>query len=114
MTPLNREALLAAAVPKTKTVEVPGVGAVIIRKLSIRAKKEWADMVIALPTERQDEALTLLVIAGAVNPDGSPMFTPDDKDAVAALDPDAVQTLFSQIQEFSGMGAKALENATKN
>lgn len=111
---LDRKALLAAAKPRVRLANIQGFGEVGVRRLSIRAKSEWAAATMALPPERQSDSIALLLIAAVCSAEGEPLFTAADLPAVLEFDPEIAEALFREIKLFNGLGVDALEDATKN
>ena len=98
---LNRDAILKAGL-RREAVSVPDLGGeVYVRVLTLRevgeiqhAQKDAADPLSVYPR---------LVMLAAVNEDGSPLFDPNDKEAVAGLPWPVVNTIAEAALRISRM-----------
>ena len=112
--PLTRDEVLAYAVQEVKEVNIPGLGAVCIRKLPAGAQFEVED----LARKHADNGSLMPVMLrylelGVTDADGARIFQDGDGERLAELPVEVVPALALEIQEFSGMGLAAVDDAKK-
>jgi hypothetical protein len=101
---LTREQFLGRK-PKRHTVEVPELdGAVIIQALTVGAAQAI----------KPDQGLVDLIIASVINEDGTPMFSPEDHDALLRLEFSALKRIGEAVSDFNGLSTTAVEDLAKN
>ncbi len=110
---LTRDQFLQQAQVATRTVDIPGLGEVRIRRLSIQAQSEWAAQTVA-DEKRGDLSMARLLVAALVDEAGEPVFGPADVDLILKLDAKLITAAYKAVLEFNAMDAGALEQATKN
>jgi len=115
---LTRTQILAGG-RKSQVVAVPELGGdVMLRRMTAmdywRMKKtgrdlDWDDPVAALAFTLEYLSLSI------VDPDtGNPVFSADDRDALASLDPGVVDRLFGEALVLNGVKREAMEDVVKN
>jgi hypothetical protein len=101
---LTREQILSRK-PKRLVVSVPEwEDSVTIRALTVGAAQ-------AITAE---QGIVDLVIASAITEDGSPMFSPEDRERLRDLEFSACKRIADAAIAFNGMSAEAVEAEAKN
>jgi hypothetical protein len=101
---LTREKILARK-PKTKVVQVATWGdTVMIRSLTVGA----AQAITA------GQGIIDLVIASVINDDGSPMFSPEDRDELTTKEFAAMKEIADASIEFNAMSPATVEAIAGN
>jgi len=117
---LNKEQFLAvAARPKTKALDIDGIGEVIISELSaLEAERLAVKNFPVGPDEKvtvsREGHLARWAIATVRNPDGTPMFSDADFEAVAAIPAATLRKIVDEAKRLNGTTAGADEDAAKN
>jgi hypothetical protein len=101
---LTREAILGRK-PARRTVDVPEWGG----ELLIQAMTAGAAQAMT-----RDHGIVDFVIASAINEDGSPLFSLEDREALARAEFSAVKRIADAAIEFNGLSAAAVEDLAKN
>jgi hypothetical protein len=109
---LNREQFFAATPAiQTEDVEVPGMGVVRVRTVSVgdRCRLEFA-------SEGKDREgyRARLVVASAVDEDGKPLFTYEDVDKINALPAYVIDPIVEAVMRLNALSASDVEDARKN
>ena len=106
---LTKDELLAAVTKTTRTVEVPDVGPVGVRMMTVAEMARWS-----AGTDADDaEAMVRLVAFTACNPDGSTMFD-GDATPVRAFGHDVVRRLYKAAADANRFTVAAVESDVKN
>ena len=101
---LTREQILGRK-PARKTVTVPQWGdSVQIQALTAGAAEAMT----------KDYHLVDFVIASVINDDGTPMFSPEDRDALQRQEFAAVRCIATEAIEFNGLSTAAVDELVKN
>lgn len=117
---LNRAAILGVRDSKVEKVECPEWGGdVYVRNLtagqldkyeaSLRSKDESGDYVVDMSDHR-----ARLCCLGICDPEGNPLFTPDDEALLTDKNGAVVERIFDRIGRLSGMGKQAKAELAKN
>lgn len=116
---LTRDAILSAEDLRTETVEVPEWGGtVMVRELSAKERDEYETSIVSVKGTKLDidpvNMRAKLVSMGCVDEDGNRLFTLDDAEDLGKKSSTALDRIYDKIQEISGMGEGALEDAGKD
>lgn len=98
---VNREVFLAKR-PRMEPVDVPGMGTVYVRALSVRERSTVLRKINAIPKddpERDSIADALVVIASACDENGKPLLKYDDMDSVLAMDWRDIQPIYATFNK---------------
>jgi hypothetical protein len=101
---LTREQILSRK-PKRMLVDVPEWGG----QITIQAMTAGAAQAMT-----KDHGLVDFVIASAINEDGTPMFSPEDRDELNAKEFSAVRRVAEAAITFNGLSPDAVEGLAKN
>jgi hypothetical protein len=114
---LGRDDFLATARNRKRVaVELPELGTLYIQGLSTAQLLEYNQLMldyegVRIPPTAFARIVVKLVVFAACNPDGSPMFTDADVDALALYDIKVLMELRKRIIEVSGLGKSVAEVA---
>lgn len=101
---LTREHILGRK-PKRHTVEVPEwEGIVTIQALTVGTAQAITP----------DQGLVDLVIASTINEDGTPMFSPEDREALQRLEFSACKRIADAAIAFNGLSNQSVEELAGN
>lgn len=81
--------------PTLQEVEIPQVGKIYLRKLSLRQKLSFAD------SKDNGEMVCQSIICSVVDSEGKPLFTQADKDRILDLDSEIILSLVEKISQFN-------------
>jgi hypothetical protein len=101
---LNREQILARK-PARQVVLVPEWGG------SVTIQALTAGAAFAMTA---DHSLADLIIASTINEDGTPLFSPEDREALNRLEFSALRKIGDAVIAFNGLSAVAVQEMTKN
>lgn len=90
--------LIAAASLRTAVVDVCGVQ-ITVRELSVADRGRM----IAAASGNPAQLAALVVQMGAVSPDGTPLFSADEVQQVAALRSDLISGIMAAVLKISGL-----------
>jgi len=114
---VTKEQILAIEL-ETETVEVPDLGVVTLRELSM---DEYADWVAQWASQEQGEIKVnnrlyraALLQRTVLNGDGGLMFTPDDLPRLARLPARVTHPLIQVAERLNRISATAMRDAKKN
>jgi hypothetical protein len=116
---LGRDAILKASALKTEDVPVPEWGgSVLVRELRGRERDEW-EASLAVQRGRQmvpDVANMRAKLAARciVDPDGEPLFSQQDVNALGELSAAALDRVFEVASRLSGLNPGDVEEKAKN
>jgi hypothetical protein len=108
--PLNRDQILGFR-PSTSVVEVPDLGTVLIRPLSVGSLNRFLGAREGMDGVR---SMLLLCALSICDPSGQCLFTEDDVDQLMSLTPGAVKVIADAVMGLNGLGKGADEAAVKN
>ena len=110
---LSRDALLdRLSARPVQEVEVPGVGPVLMREMSVRERQDWS---AANSQDSDGIAITIaLVMATLCGEGGERCFTSDDAEAFGDSSGPLLEALAKEASRINGIGADAQAAAEKN
>lgn len=122
MSSVRNRLIKAAEVPKeTLVIETEdGPLSIVAKGLSLTALGLIQNSAVAIDEETGERSTDLakmgpqLIIAGAFDLDGAPLFTAADIEMVAGLSAGVMEPIMSAIARLSGLGDAALKAALKN
>jgi hypothetical protein len=106
---LTREQFLEDSDLQRKPVDVPGLGTVVLREMSVGERldfrKKWLAQTNGAGDDERDTVLSLALVAASLcAPDGSPMFAEDEiHEAVAVLKRKSQRTVETLQRAFIGI-----------
>lgn len=119
---LNRQEIVAAKDIQTREVPIPewgeGVG-VVVRMMTGADRNLFEKSIVAIDAEgkrspNMDNIRLKLVAMTMVDPDGNPLFGPDELGDLAKKSAAAIDRIFAVAQELNGMAPASVEDAEKN
>lgn len=112
---LTRAEFLKTTDLKREAVEVDGLGTVLMREMSYGERLKLAESMEGMKEE--DQAVIFVAVA-LCEPDGSPMFGPDELDEAAeqikAKPVRTIETLQAAFLRLNGISQEAIEEAAGN
>lgn len=116
---LNRDQVLGAEDYDSEVVLVPHWGgAVLVRTFSGEMRDRFERVAIASQSADSDvtnlDAIIQLVINGACDAQGSPLFTDEDAEALRARDAESLILVAEAVSRLNGIGEEAVEELGKN
>ena len=112
---LNKESIINAVDIKAIEVDVPEWGGnVLVKPLSVGDRDEFTAWV----TDNEGKInardfMTKLVLISLVDKSSNRLFTNDELSVLSKKSAKVIERLFKQIQEVSGLGEEALQEAKK-
>jgi hypothetical protein len=107
--PLDRKAFLDAISCPTEEVEIPGIGRVLVRSLSVE-EDGFIRKLAAEGKPEVDAKIAPYILARAVlSADGGRMFTDEEAEKLAAQDTECVRTVALAIRRISKLTPEAVE-----
>ena len=117
---LGHDAILKASALKTEEVKVPewadpdtGADTVLVRELRGRERDEWeASLAVQRGRQMVPDVANMrakLVARCVVDPDGEPVFSQQDVNALGELSAAALDRVFEVASRLSGLNADAVE-----
>jgi len=92
---------LATQVP-SEIVDVPGVGAVEVRGLTVSGRDQWFEMINAGKGKHKNVRASLLALC--MHEDGKRIFSDAEASEIGTLPPSVVDKIFEVASRLSGLG----------
>jgi len=101
---VTRDVLLAATERPKMPAEIPGVGTVMVQGMIGTERDAFEKTIVGKDGKlRMASFRAALIIACAINPDGTPMFTADDARALRALPAVNLEPIVNVAMKLSGI-----------